>query len=216
MGSVSLLVLVISSRDLAAYEGHRAVWRERMAASDVAFRFVEMGARSEEVGDTLFVQGSESLHPGVLLKTLAAFERYCADYDYLLRTNLSSLWFLDRFLPVVASLPRRRLYAGVVVEGWYASGAGLLLSGDAARLVVAGASLWPRPERVDDVDIGWIAGRCGLALVPLRKFDVPGPAAPVELGHYHYYVKTQGAGDRCLEAATMRRIVRLVEAAALS
>jgi len=208
---MKVLVLVISSSDKPCYEGHRAVWRERWN-SHPSFhcKFLEMRGIAEgppgEHGDTFFVEGEESMQPGVFRKTLAALAHYLdlGGYDFILRTNLSSLWIFDRFLPVVQSMPRCGVYAGVISSVRpYVSGGGILFSPDVARLVVNNEHL-NTTNVVDDVDIGAILQALGVKPTWFPQHWHLSADDPIDPVHFHYYVKS--TGDRTLEADTMRRI----------
>ena len=208
---MKVIVLVVASDDQPCYEHHRAVWRERWDLHpSFECKFVQMhDGPTEDRGETFFVQGAESLHPGILDKTLAAFRHYHdKGYDFILRTNLSSLWLFDRFLPVVESMPRAGVYAGTHCDFGqtpFVSGAGMLLSPDVARLVADNAHL-NTTNFVDDVDIGAILAALGVAPRNFTNCSHTDHAAAIDPTHFHYYVK--GAGDRCLEGGVMRRIAQ--------
>jgi len=172
-------------------------------------KFLQMrdGPTGEE-GDTFFVQGVESLHPGILNKTIVALKHYQdKGYDFILRTNLSSLWFFDRFMPVLESMPSSGVYAGVNSQvRRYVSGGGILMSCDVARLLVENMHL-NTSNCVDDVDIGCVLEALGVQIRSFAQCWHSDADRPIDASHFHYYVKTAGGGDRLLEGNTMRRIV---------
>lgn len=68
-----------------------------------------------DTSQTIFVPGEDSLIPGVLTKTMAAVDfllHSSIEFDYILRTNLSSVWimsklqqFVDTYQPEIACYP---------------------------------------------------------------------------------------------------------------
>jgi hypothetical protein len=205
-----VLVLIIASDDKPCYAQHRAVWRERWdlhPAFECKFLQMREGLTGEEE-HTFFVQGVESLHPGILDKTVAALRHYLdRGYDFILRTNLSSLWFFDRFAQVLEDMPSSGVYAGVNSSvRRYVSGGGLLLSCDVARLLVENMHL-NTTNCVDDVDIGCVLEALGVEIRSFPQCWHSDANQAIDASHFHYYVKTVGRGDRLLEGDTMRRIV---------
>jgi len=204
---MKVLVLVISSHDKPCYHGHRAVWRERWTLHpSFECKFLEMhSGPTGEHGDIFFVEGVESLHPGIFDKTLAAFSYYAdKGYDYILRTNLSSLWLFDRFLPILQKMPKTNVYAGVISPvRRYVSGGGILMSPDVARLVVENQHL-NTTNCVDDVDIGTILEALGVDPIEMSQCWHVSSTETIDTSHFHYYVKS--VENRELEADTMRRI----------
>lgn len=78
----------------------------------------------------------ECLVPGVMRKTLEALRRVgLDDYDYVVRTNLSTLWLWPRLSAYLASAPRSGFSAGTVDAhcGEHMCGCGLVWSADVAR-----------------------------------------------------------------------------------
>ena len=166
-----VLVLVIASRG-PAYDAMRRAWARHASARPAGWRVAwlygepsEPGAEPSEPGDFVARGVRECITPGALDKTVAALrELLTDDYDYVLRTNLSS-WFHWRLLAEhLAGCPRARYAAGYSPDGSHLSGCGLLMSRDvAARLAKASLdrglvddlawSAWL--ARTRDIDIEW-------------------------------------------------------------
>ena len=206
---MKVLVLIIASDDKSCYAQHRAVWRERWNSHpSFECKFLQMHeGPTQDTEETFFVQGEESLHPGVLTKTIEALKHYNdKGYDFILRTNLSSLWLFDRFLHVLEGMPSSGVYAGVISEvRAYVSGGGILLSRDIAKLVVENTHL-NTTNCVDDVDIGSILEAQGVVLRGFPQHWHACATDPIDDSHFHYYVKSHE--NRCLEGDTMRRIAQ--------
>jgi hypothetical protein len=111
---------------------------------------------------TLFVKGDECLIPGILYKTIEAlsyFLSFDSSYDFVWRTNLSSVLDFVGLQQYVLGLDKRTgLYGGYVGKAvneniFFASGAGFLMSRDVALYLVANRDSL-RWDLIDDVAIG--------------------------------------------------------------
>ena len=149
--SPNLLVLVISSHE-PLYRAHLAVWRMMAAAAPkfgIQVYFVTASEEHNRVtisGHDLAVPGRECLVPCILLKTITALDALIGPnapahtYEYVLRTNLSSLWVWARFIKWVNEYLRPRGTPIMASSGAPSimSGAGTVWSLDVARLLVVG------------------------------------------------------------------------------
>ena len=161
------------------YTHHKDVWKRYMTLyENITCLFLEFHPEKDRVieDNTLYIKGSESYHPGLLEKTLAAFE-YFADtleYDYIIRTNLSSLWNFPALLNHLNTLPKEGVYSGFI--GYYGkiqyiSGSGFILSPDTLKLLVKHKNDFALPNIMDDIDIGFILEKVGVKLAPGRRHD---------------------------------------------
>jgi hypothetical protein len=86
----------------------------------------------QECGEYIYVRGEESLIPGILKKCKKAFkyinDNY--DYDFLIRTNLSSVWNFQNLLMLYDKLPKYNLFGGHVIFNQFVSGTGIIISKD--------------------------------------------------------------------------------------
>lgn len=119
---------------------------------------------------TLFVRGDECLIPGILHKTVEALSYFLSltpTYDYVWRTNLSSVLDFAGLQQYLSSLDKGGgFYGGYIGKAasgatesghldpiFFASGAGFLMSRDVALYLVENKSLL-RWDLIDDVAIG--------------------------------------------------------------
>ena len=114
---------------------------------------------------TLFVRGDECLIPGILHKTVEALSYFLSltpTYDYVWRTNLSSVLDFAGLQQYLSSLDKPNgFYGGYIGKAlsddcnpiFFASGAGFLMSRDVALYLVENKSLL-RWDLIDDVAIG--------------------------------------------------------------
>ena len=209
----SLLVIVIAS-DEPLYAAHRAVWR-MMAAAGVRFGvkvyFTKMREGLDDVtveGDTVVVPGVDCITPCMLLKTMATMNLLVGPgaaphaYEYVMRTNLSSVWVWARLLAWIRDKLRPRgtpIRAGVIIgQTVWTSGAGTIMSIDAAHMLVEGnASLLYK--EMDDVAMSEFLHAKNVPIEPMTRADFTSadpnpigylPTSP-DSGAYHYRIKPE-------------------------
>lgn len=80
--------------------------------------------------DILYVNGTESYIPGVLIKTIKAFKFLEDYYDFIFRTNLSSFLILDRFEKFLEKINENFVHAVIGNRDniLFPSGSGFLIS----------------------------------------------------------------------------------------
>lgn len=192
---VKVLVLIIASDGVPAYLELQKIWKSYMHRDPEHFEvyFIrgnpDLAAAYEIKGDDLFVKTEESYQPGITNKTILSIEALLPrikEFDYVLRTNLSSFYVFPRLLDFVAALPRRRCYCGVqqhIPEGWlpkfglinFVSGAGIVLSSDLAEMLVKQKQelLQHSVELPDDVLIGYFFQNNKIFSMPASRTDFP-------------------------------------------
>jgi len=179
---MKLVVFVIACDDYLIYQKEEALWSSYMHVDqDVSVYFLKadplLEAPYEIRNSVIWAKTVETKIPGVLNKTLLAMEAVLKqrDFDYLLRTSLSSFFVFSRLLTFLKTLPEKRCYAGVVNEYYgleYASGAGLVLSKDLVELLVKHKkALWNGAE-IDDVAIGLFFKQQKIDLLPMPRMDI--------------------------------------------
>ena len=157
-GSLSAknLLLIISSTDKLVYISHKESWRSYMHQfpNDFESYFIEFeeNLSTEYVleGDTLKIRGSESYIPGILDKTIKALQFFAprfAEFEYIVRPNLSSFLVLPRLNAFLRTQPKENFYCGhsCRFEGYdnnpfftlqYVSGSCITLSTNAAKILI--------------------------------------------------------------------------------
>ena len=86
-----------------------------------------------EDGDFIYIKGTEEpLIPNFLNKTKLCIEYIDKnyDYDYVLRTNLSSLWNMSVLNSLYDNIPRNNFFGGHVMFDSFISGTGIIISRD--------------------------------------------------------------------------------------
>jgi hypothetical protein len=137
---MKLITLVISSDDVPQYKEMRelaTLYHKKMQDTyEYRFFFVEfkedITSEVEERGDFIYVKGKETFF-GMFDKVMTAIQyvhmKY--DYNYILRTNLSSFWNIPKLFSIENNFSSP--YAGgIIMFDHFISGTGILLSRDIA------------------------------------------------------------------------------------
>src|SRR3990167_3166550 len=120
-----LLVLIISSDNYPGspfphpYRQLQQVWSSyaHLDPSHVEAYFIRgnpnLTAEVELEGDVLWSRTEECVKPGILNKTILSMEYFLSrlhEFDYVLRTNLSSFYVMPKLLEFLKTLPKNGVY----------------------------------------------------------------------------------------------------------
>ena len=111
------VLLVIASNDTSYYQKARSVWKHYMNRFPSIKVYMLYGATElpdRDDSDLVYEDISETYVPGILQKTLRAMKHVhdTCTYDYLIRTNISTMWDLRNIEQLLLSCPTSRCYAG--------------------------------------------------------------------------------------------------------
>lgn len=175
---IKILVLIIASDQLPIWQEDQNAWKAYMHLDEnhVETYFLKsnpnLQTSCEIQKDVVWILGEESFIPGILNKTILAMEFFLPhiyEYDYILRTNLSSFYVFPRLLKFMESLPKTKCYCGVDnPEGPSISGAGIIFSPDVVEILVQNKGQLLNHSIIDDVAIGMF----------LNKSKIPRSFAP--------------------------------------
>lgn len=207
-------VLVIASEDLPIYASHQGCWRSYATSHpDVTVYFLRQREDIETMvqdGDTLWAPGKEATER-VFEKTVAAF-RYLptSSYDFLVRTNLSSVWHFPSLLRVCAGLPSKNVFCGVPGNPGL-SGAGMILSPDVATRLADNSHRVDRCKW-DDIDFGKVAALCNIPCMVGSRYNTRS-RSDVDMywkWGYHFYLKNMTGETRNVdtEVDVMRYLIQ--------
>lgn len=88
----------------------------------------------------IYIKGDESIIPGIYIKTIKSMEyiNNNYEYDYVIRTNLSSFWNLNKALEMKPLLPKEIFCGGIINyhSQTFISGTGIMLSKDICQKLV--------------------------------------------------------------------------------
>ena len=144
-----LIILAVASDDKVIYKKLREVYESIIDVSKEVKIYLVYGSPitfTPKKFDLYFPEIEESPYPGMALKTIKAMEHVLAEYnfDFLLRTNISTIWLLDRILTRIKTMPknntytgtRRRCYINGKLSVNYISGTSLIVSRDLVDKIV--------------------------------------------------------------------------------
>lgn len=168
---IKLLVLIISSDQFPVYIEEQRLWRSYMHSDPehVEAYFLKgdptLDKRAKIDGDIIWLRTDEGWieggSAGIINKTILGLEKLLPrfdEFDYILRTNLSSFYVFPRLLDFLKTLPPTDCYAGSWIGHMYpkiGAGSGFIISTDVARKLVASKSLFVNNKTTqDDVLIG--------------------------------------------------------------
>lgn len=195
------------------YAVHRRIWNQCLDHFDVEGYFIhaDPNLTSDHVVEArrFTVRGDER-YDMILHKTLKAIEVLLGDHDYVIRTNISSLY--DFALLRRKNLPKKGLYAGHVwhTSGSFVSGSGMILSRDVAKKLLSA----PAPadlilSRKDDVAIGQILSAQGVVAreEPWFCYDYSKGPEQLTIGqHVHYRLRDEEDPSRVRERAVTEHV----------
>jgi len=140
---VKLLVLIMSSFNEPIYIEMKRISQiyYQLFATELTYFFMEFRNQDEEVvedGTTLYIKGTESVVPGLYLKTIKALQYVQCnyEYDFILRTNLSSFFNLRNVLAYLSEKPTTNFAGGFPVF-WFTSGTCIFFSRDVGEKITA-------------------------------------------------------------------------------
>ena len=164
--NIRLLVLVLASDNLPVYIVEQKLWRSYMHynPSQVTAFFIKgnynLTSRYLIDQDIIWSKTNEGFPPysaGLINKTvmsLEALQDRLDNFDYILRTNMSSFFIFPRLLDYLSTLPKDGVYAGVL-GGQCVSGAGIIMSRDIVKLILQYKDeLLNNNTDIDDVLLG--------------------------------------------------------------
>ena len=161
---MQIIILIIASLNNKIYIQMQEIWRRYMNLHpNIKSYFIindpsiEEDIIVNEEENTIYCREIEIYTPGITNKTVLAID-YCLqtyNFDYIYRTNLSSVVQLNNLYNFVATHPYN--YAGVIGNHLgipFASGCGFLLSREACIYLVTEKDKLLKDEYIDDVCFG--------------------------------------------------------------
>ncbi|MFI5343818.1 MAG: hypothetical protein ACHQUC_06320 [Chlamydiales bacterium] len=147
-----ILVLIIASDDQPVYLELQKIWRSYMHLDKehVEAYFLkanpDLASTSEISGDIIWAKTPLGLYPGIIQTTLLSMETMLPrlkEFDYVVRTNLSSFYVFSRLFTFLDTLPKTKCYSAHIdgdprffVTTW-GCGAGIILSPDLVEMLVS-------------------------------------------------------------------------------
>ena len=126
--------------------------------------------------DTLYIKGEETRIPGILTKTLKAMQ-YCIDkyeFDYLVRTNLSSFWNFKILKQYCDLLPKENVISALIGnhEGiLFPAGSGFIMSKDFVKFCINNKNEFDYTY-IDDVSFGLFCKKYSIKIIANPRYDI--------------------------------------------
>ena len=105
--------------------------------NDIKFFYIEykkdINEDVVEMDDFIFIKGNEDpMIPNLLNKNIIAINYINKKYnfDFILRTNLSSIWNISKLLSLYNEIPKSNFFGGYVIFNSFVSGTGIFISRD--------------------------------------------------------------------------------------
>lgn len=181
---IKILVLIICSDNLPVYPELQKIWRSYMHydRNHVEAYFIKADPKLDVEykvdNDVIWSKTDECLRPCITNKTLLSLEAMAtrfSDFDYVLRTNLSSFYVFPRLLNFLRNCPKTNFYcAHCNVWSWltFGSGSGYLLSMDMAELLLKNKNFFINNNSdYDDVVVGIFFRDRGIKLTCSKRVD---------------------------------------------
>lgn len=205
---MKVLMLIISSDTETIHTGHREVWSRYMNSNpqiECYFMQYRDGPQAVE-GNTIWLQGVESFQK-IISKTIDCMDYFLTkqSYDFVVRTNLSSVWNFTVLLKYLETLPREKVYNGFI--GYhnnvrFASGSGYIMTPDVCKVLIENRQIAESFPELDDVAVGYTLHKFNINPWPCIRTD----SLKYDEDAYHYRCKLTN-GNREPEKDVMLRIV---------
>lgn len=195
---IKTLILIIATDDKPAYREFQKVWESYMNSDPEHFEayFIRadqnLPAKYQIKKNEIIVKTPEGFAPGIINKTIMSLEALQSrlnEFDYVVRTNLSSFYAYPRLLAFLQSIPKTNVYRGVslypcelpqeFLQIPFVSGAGIILSKDLAEMLVKEHHAFEKykAELPDDVFIGMFFQKKNITPMQASRSDFPNRAA---------------------------------------
>ncbi len=206
---MKVLMLIISSDTDPVYQEHRKIWSSYMNSnSQIDTYFIQYRDGPQEIeGNTFWLNGKESFQ-SIITKTLDSLDYFLKikSYDFIVRTNMSSLWNFNALLSYLETLPSEKVYNGIIGNHmgiYFASGSGFIMTPDVAKLLIENRSITESVKIIDDVDIGFTLEKIGITPSLGRRNDT----LVYDKTSYHYRIKIE---DRAKEFEIMNSLLNII------
>ena len=185
--NLKILNLIIASDQYPIYLEFQSTWRSYMHLYPgiIESYFLKCNPKLKTVCEidkdiiwSKFHDGWPPQSASIINKTLVALEKLynkLDEFDYILRTNLSSFYIFPRFLEFLENLPKNKCYCGSQINPRekIGSGSGFIISKDVAKLLVKNKyEMLDKKNMYDDELIGHFLNKKGIHLITHERINI--------------------------------------------
>ena len=219
-----ILILIISSENLPVYKKEKALWRTYMISHpEIDAYFIESRVDVSTTymeNQTIYTHGEES-YEQLIHKTLDALQ-FCmsTQYDYIIRTNLSTVWDFNTLYTYLQNCPKEQFYSGQygpyynkqTLAYWFhfVGGMGIIMSKDVATLLLENRAITESFRDIDDVDIGYTMYSIGVPIQPIYFCSWDKCIDSVESRSHFFYRMKQEENDRENEPILIEKLLSIL------
>jgi hypothetical protein len=222
------LIILILANDNYAYTQMQELWRKYMNTHEnIKSYFMKYDSTLESdieiINDTIFIKGIESYIPGCLDKTVKSIDFLLKneEFDYVFRTNLSSVVHLNKLYSLLNSNIK---YGGVI--GYtnnanfqtqtndkqpFVSGSGILISKNICNLIVTNKTML-KYNVIDDVSLAELLINFNINFTHLERYYFSNYnneiVNDVIVNHHHFRCKVNEDSLKTVEL--MRKIINII------
>jgi hypothetical protein len=177
---MNIIFLIISSDDVPEYKEMREIsrvyYKKMSEIYNLKYFYLEskeeLQTDIEEKDDVITIRGKDSIIPGIFIKTMNAMKYIHAkyEYDFIVRTNLSSFWNIHNFFKYT-NLFDPKVLTGIVPFNSFVSGTGIILSKYVTNIFIKTVNINPSQSH-DDVLISNIL-KCSVKMQGLPHSMMP-------------------------------------------
>ena len=142
-----IFVIIYSNNALYSRFKHYLFMLYSKYSNDIKFYFVEntpqfIKSKYQINGTDFYVNGHENTKPGIYLKTFEAinFINQNFDYDYLIRTNISTIYNIPKIINYLNNKPKIKFATGYILNcikyGDFIHGTSIIISKDVANMIL--------------------------------------------------------------------------------
>ena len=172
-----LIILIISSNDNPIYEEFRKLTRLylRIYYPIVKYFFIEFKKDLEsevlQKDDYIYVNGEESINPGMIVKTCKAMEfiNTTHDYEFLIRTNLSTLLNMPNILEYISIIPNTNACGGFGFRS-FITGTCIVLTKDVVKQIYESYFKYDLLKHNEDIVISAILNKLKIPYFNCNKY----------------------------------------------
>jgi len=218
------IIILILAHDDKKYTDIESLWRQYMNKHEnIRSYFIKARKNTDGIhvlleDDTFYINCEESFKPGCLIKTVESI-RYLLnngeEFDYILRTNLSSVIHLDNLYSYLCN--RQVAYAGNLGEYfgiYYASGSGILMQRKVCEILIM-YEKYLQYQLPDDVAIGKFFQDIKIFVIGTPRFEAYIFSNHIDLLDYdfikdYYHIRCKTDKEHTKTFLLMKKVISLI------